>query len=229
MIPHQGSTFNKYIIEGVSLLIVDRPNSRSGSWIADELAADQYGLEKISFLPGEFVVDVGAHIGMFSIYLAIKFPMISIFAFEPEPTNFNNLLINLALNKITNVVACNMAITADARLFSLKSPAHNSGGAGGFHDNETRGTKSTVASETLDGAFERNGITKCKLLKMDCEGAEHEVLLNAACLSGVEWLSIEIHMNRELRRLGHSRDRLVSSIRERIPVERLTFSYNELG
>jgi FkbM family methyltransferase len=178
---------------------------------------------KIAFCPGDIVIDVGAHVGMFSIYLAKRFPFLSIFAFEPEPTNFNNLLNNLGLNRISNVVPRNIALTKDSRPFSLIAPIHNSGGASGFFDSATPGVNTVASSETLESVFESNRIEKCKLLKMDCEGAEHEVLLNTKSLSKVEWLSIEIHVNKNLEQEGYSRHRLVSTILRKLPAERLAF------
>ena len=228
MKPDQDGTFEQYIIRGIPLMIVDRAQSCSGDWISQELAIDEYGLEKIVFSPGDIIIDVGAHVGMFSIYLAKKFPFISILAFEPEPTNFKNLLINLSLNEVRTVVPRMAALTKDARLFQLISPLGNSGGASGFLNDSTEGTRTTSASHTLQDVFESSGIERCKLLKIDCEGAEHEMLSNAEILSRVEWLSIEVHMNERLAREGYSRNGLVETIRGKIATERLALKFNTI-
>ena len=228
MIPDLESTFTKYLIRGVSVLVMDRPKSLSGSWIAHEIAADDYGLERINFHPGEVVIDLGAHVGMISIYLAKKYPFLSILAFEPDPVNFNNLLINLALNHVTNVIPRMIAITKDARPFSMISPLHNSGGASGFLDSSVTGLETIASSETLLSIFELNRVKTCKLLKIDCEGSEYEIFTDFSILNRVEWLSIEIHSSNNLRQRGYSPETLVSSILERVPSERLTQKINEL-
>jgi len=48
---------------------------------------------------------------------------------------------------------------------------------------------------TLDDVFKKNKIDKCDLLKMDCEGAEFEIIYNASseCLDKIEEIRMEYH------------------------------------
>jgi hypothetical protein len=41
---------------------------------------DIYGLETIGFQPGDIVIDVGAHLGLVSLYLAKRWPFLRIYA-----------------------------------------------------------------------------------------------------------------------------------------------------
>lgn len=41
-----------------------------------------------------FIVDAGAHIGLSSVFFTSKYPKATIVAIEPEPSNFNILLMN---------------------------------------------------------------------------------------------------------------------------------------
>ena len=120
-----------------------------------------------------------------------------------------------------------IAVTKDARSFSLISPLHNSGGSGGFLSSHAPGLRTVAVSETLDNIFEANRLQKCKLLKMDCEGAEHEILANTNALDKFERLSVEIHINDNLRRQGYSSDSLFSILSKAIPAERLAVRFNE--
>jgi FkbM family methyltransferase len=53
----------------------------------------------------------------------------------------------------------------------------------------------TVRSTTLDDIFAKHAIMSCELLKMDCEGAEHDILPAINVLAAVEWFSVEFHIN----------------------------------
>jgi FkbM family methyltransferase len=51
-----------------------------------------------------FIVDVGANIGLFSLYMKQKYPQSKILAFEPVPENFEALSKNLKLHGAEDVV-----------------------------------------------------------------------------------------------------------------------------
>jgi len=59
------------------------------------------------------VIDIGAHIGLFSIYVRTINPTVIIFAYEPEKANFQALKSNLKLNHVeANIIVKNLAVGA---------------------------------------------------------------------------------------------------------------------
>ena len=68
-----------------------------------------YQRHGIEILPNDTVLEIGAHIGTFTILASKKAK--KVYSFEPYPENFNLLKENLALNKITNVAPIRKAIT----------------------------------------------------------------------------------------------------------------------
>lgn len=54
--------------------------------------------------PSHTVIDVGANIGLFSLYLTSVAPGIRVFAFEPHPETFDRLKRNLAENGLEGSV-----------------------------------------------------------------------------------------------------------------------------
>lgn len=56
-----------------------------------------YGTHHLTLKPGDCIFDVGANIGLFSLYAQQLCPGGSIFAFEPMPPNFQRLKINTGL------------------------------------------------------------------------------------------------------------------------------------
>jgi len=214
----------RYSLKGVTLEITDYASSDTPRIVAKELRKDCYNIESIRFAPGDIVVDVGANVGMVSIYVAKRFPSVRVLAFEPIPDNYAHLVANIANNGVTNVVPHPLAITSDGRAFRMIVNFGNNsgGGTGNLRDMHLRDHDYfTVRSTTLDRVFETNGITACRLLKIDCEGAEHEILMNATCLDRVEYLSGEFHINRHLEAQGYSTEKLIARCREFIPAKKL--------
>jgi FkbM family methyltransferase len=217
-------TIHKLLFMGFSLDIVDYATSSTPNIVRKELLKNQYNIESIEFSPNDIVIDIGAHVGVVSIYIAKKLPFVKIHAFEPIPDNYEHLVMNLKLNNIDNVVPHNLAITRDGRKFDMiVNFANNSGGGTGhLADMQLNGHFFyTVESVTLGSMFDAYHINACKLLKIDCEGTEYEILLNTCCLSKVEYLSGEFHINQHLTMQGYSVDSLVKHCHKFIPANKL--------
>lgn len=216
-----------YSINGVELSIVDYATSVAGDVIAAELCGNIYPFDEMMFRPHDTVLDLGGHVGMVSLYLAKKFPFIKIYSYEPTPANYEHFLRNLEANRVQNVEVFNRAVTDDGRSLDMIAKFEvNSGGATGNLRDMTLPDHSYFKAEstTLDAIFAERGITQCKLLKIDIEGSEHEVLLNANCLQRVEYLVGEFHINENLEGKGYSIERLQEHLKRFIPESKLTFT-----
>lgn len=163
---------------------------------------DDYNFDSIDFKDGDVVIDIGGNIGTVSIYLAKKYPFLKIYAFEPVKQNYENFLKNIELNNINKdiIKVFNLAITKDRRDVILTSPFDNSGASNIY--NNFRGSGNiilnndiSIKSITFDDIFSNNNISKCKLLKIDCEGAEYEILYSANVenLKNCEYMRAEFH------------------------------------
>ena len=112
------------------------------------------------------VADIGANIGMFSIFYARRFPDAKIDAFEPEPNNFKVLLQNTSPYK--NITCHNIGIGSESKKMTLFLDKKNLG-RHSLRQGWARHTESVVvAVEPLVGTFD--------LIKMDTEGAEYDIL-----------------------------------------------------
>ncbi len=223
-------TLRHYVIQGLELEVLDLNSSIAVDVIARELEQDDYQIDKIPFQAGDVVIDVGANVGMVSIYLAKRRPDVTIYAFEPIPSNFRHLVLNLRLNQVTNVRPFNLAITADGRPFPMVMNAVCPAGATGcLRDLRPVGHEyHTIASTTLDDVFQKNQIVRCRMLKIDCEGAEHEVLTRCSVLDRIEYLSAEFHINSHLRAQGYDMDKLVTHCAAKIDPEKMKITRIEM-
>jgi 31-O-methyltransferase len=59
-----------------------------------------YMCHGITLNPGELVIDVGANIGMASLFFSQQYSGISVYAFEPAPTPFSALAENMRIHNI---------------------------------------------------------------------------------------------------------------------------------
>jgi FkbM family methyltransferase len=207
-----------------SLSIADYVGSSTPRIVRRELVKNRYNIESIEFSPNDIVIDIGAHVGVVSIYIAKRFPFVKIYAYEPIPDNYEHLVINLKANGVNNVTPHNLAITSDGRKFDMiVNFTNNSGGGTGHLRNMNlhHHFHYTVESVTLDSVFEEYNIGVCKLLKIDCEGTEHEILWNTRYLNRIEYLSGEFHINRHLAEQGYSIDSLISHCRTFVHASKL--------
>jgi FkbM family methyltransferase len=172
---------------------------------------DDYRLDDIIFRPGDVVLDIGAHVGVVSTYLAAHHPQITVYAFEPMRENFDRLRRNLQTNRITNVHPVPMAVTGDGRAITLAGVLElNSGGATAY---SVGYGGQTVRSTTLTRIFADYRIKQCRLLKIDVEGAEYEILRSARNLfDRVDYIRGEFHINGQLARAGHNPLALAASL-----------------
>ena len=221
------ASVQRYEVNQTELKICDYARSTAPDIIVGELESDEYMLGAMGFPPGDIVLDIGGHIGIFSCYLAKKYPFLKILAFEPIPVSYRMFRRNLKLNEIQNVRLYNLAVTSDRR--ELDMVVHLQGNTGGatahLRDLDLEGhARFRCASLTLDDIFQSFLVDFCKLLKIDCEGSEHEILLTARCLYRVQHLRGEFHINEHLRGQGYSIERLAQHCQRSIKAERVVFT-----
>jgi FkbM family methyltransferase len=127
------------------------------------------------------IIDIGAGIGEFTVFAALGHPRNHIFAFEPFPESYNLLQENLRLNGAGNAQVFPEAIGSETGSLALDL----SGGEPlqlQSHQLEAQHIiKNTlvVPCLSLADAFDRLKLEYCDLLKLDCEGAEYQILMEA--------------------------------------------------
>jgi FkbM family methyltransferase len=143
---------------------------------------------------GAVVVDIGAGLGDFAIHAARRRPSARIFAFEPFRDSFILLEENLAENCVTGVIPFPQAVGARTGRMALQTGTgvavrHSTAAA------DTDTSSITVDAVSLNDAFRRNSITRCDLLKVDCEGGEYDILFHASetTISSLRAVAMEYH------------------------------------
>jgi FkbM family methyltransferase len=178
-------------INGLTLELEDDPDGGMLQAIVAEVEAI-YRLDDIPWQAGDVVVDIGAHVGVVSAFLGKAHPELRVYALEPVPAIFRRLRRNLRVNGADRVKAFPLAVSGDGRRLRLAVALdRNSGGSSAY---TTGGKKITVPSTTLEAFCDSENIDRIRLLKIDCEGAEHEIL-RGPILDRIDYISGEIHTN----------------------------------
>jgi FkbM family methyltransferase len=134
-------------------------------------------LERLAL--GMTVVDCGANIGIYTCLASGAVGATGkVFAFEPEPSNFDCLIRTIELNRLSNVQAERAALSdcdGEARLFlsDINMGDHRIGAV-----DETR-TSVAVVTRSLD-SYWADASPQVDLLKMDVQGAEGLILKGMA-------------------------------------------------
>ncbi len=184
------ATLHVDTVNGHELKILDEEGSYTVPYVFGELKNDFYGLEKIEIGKEDCIIDIGANVGMFSIYAKKKFGC-RIIAFEPVPTNFENFKKNIELNgfNLSDFELHNTAITdVEGGTITICTNPLNTGGSSTF---QVEGAIINVCkTETLAKYITPD----CKYLKIDCEGGEFSIIPTIVNdLNNFEYIGIEYH------------------------------------
>jgi FkbM family methyltransferase len=135
----------------------------------------------------DVLFDVGANIGLYSLYAARLKPRARIYSFEPESQNFSRLCRNITLNQANNIVPCCFPLADEERFDYFYVSEMIEGGAehsfGEFSallaDPSKIALKQGTLSSTLDALVEKYGVPPPTLLKIDVDGLEEKILKGA--------------------------------------------------
>jgi len=140
---------------------------------------------------GDAVLDVGANIGVFTLFLNRAAPGIRVNAYEPHPLTFATLQANMSCNAIGNgVVAHNTAIGRGEVVRFARATGPDSG-----HQAATAtGDGDAIPCATLEAAASAVS-GPIALVKVDTEGAELEILepVPASVWARVARVVVEYH------------------------------------
>jgi FkbM family methyltransferase len=167
-----------------NLVKINAPQELGLAWdFINVLLDDEYGLHNI-LPPPATVLDIGANIGLFSLWAARCFPSAIIHAYEPNPritpftqNNLDQCGVNLFREAIGYETGfASLIDNSESRLCQLKT-----------------GTSEGIAIIQLQEAINRIG-GQVDLLKIDCEGAEWDIFRNPEPFKSIKSVRMEYHL-----------------------------------
>jgi len=165
------------------------------AWILKETILDRtYEAVSVPLQPDWLVVDIGAALGDYAVWAGRQLTGGRVFAIEPFPQSVKLLKQNVQLNQVNNVVVVETAIGGQDGKSGLQlvtgqavqhSTAASTAAAGSM----------PVRVSSLQSFFSEMKIDSCDYLKIDCEGAEYDILFNCSpkFLQKISRICMEVH------------------------------------
>ncbi|NOX24542.1 MAG: FkbM family methyltransferase [Deltaproteobacteria bacterium] len=145
------------------------------------------------------IIDIGANVGFFTMFVVSKYPNATVYSYEPIYSNFETLIRNKELNNTKKITCFNEAVCGHNGMIKIY-----------FDDTDSFTTSATIVNNdnlpaieisclTLAEVFKRNNLNKCDLLKLDCEGAEYDILFNTPkdIFDKIDQMAIEVHSGKK--------------------------------
>lgn len=162
--------------------------------------------------PHGSVIDIGANIGVFSLYAAHCGKAERVFAYEPNSESFGYLLKNVRANRLESIIFPYRLAVTDTPEATVRFPKQSSMYNAIIEDSDN-GDFEVVGTTSMEVMLSE--IAQVDLLKLDCEGAEYDILMksNRAVFDKISAIRLEYHYGREdeisafLGRFGFNRCR----------------------
>ncbi|HEY7603391.1 MAG TPA: FkbM family methyltransferase [Gaiellaceae bacterium] len=143
--------------------------ARTSDWEADEAA-----LFRAQIKPAATVIDVGAHVGYYTLLAARAVGRRGhVVAVEPDPTNAALLRENIRRNRLRNVTVIEAAAWQETTQLALRRDPVNTG-----DHRVTAAASENAVALTIEGVAldELLGTHSVALIKVDAQGADHIAL-----------------------------------------------------
>ena len=161
------------------------------------------------------ILDIGANVGFFTMFAISQYPGCTIYSYEPIAANFVQLVRNRELNSAQNIQCVNKAVCGYCGAVTMN-----------YDETDAFTTSATIVGSNSDthaieiecvalaDIFHDHSIEYCDLLKLDCEGAEYDILYNAPkeLLGRIDQMAIEMHGGRQEGETPASLKRYLSSL-----------------
>jgi len=130
--------------------------------------------------PGDTFVDIGSNIGFMSLYASrLVGKTGSVYSLEPSPSTFLLLEDNIGLNRSTNIKAINVAVGSKRGTARLYEDNQSSGDSTLVEPRVDQRNGTAVSVEALDDIATGSKVPSPRMIKIDVEGWELEVLRGA--------------------------------------------------
>lgn len=149
---------------------------------------------------GDTVIDIGAHMGIFSFIMARQVgEKGKVYSFEPAALTFNVLRKTIAFNKLTDIVeARQQAVSSfqgNLEFYIYNNSEISNGNSISSHNTTGTSQKTIVSCTTLDELFVKEKLKDLTLVKIDAEGAELDILKGGKKLFTTfrPFITLEVH------------------------------------
>jgi len=172
-----------------------RPNTDDLKIVKSNFVTMHYFRDFVPITKDSIVVDVGAHIGSFSLIAARSAERV--LAYEPEPMNYQMLKKNVELNHLKNLTIFEMAVFGSSGYQDICAFVDGSTGSHSLYKKDSNHMiKKQVQTISLEDIIKRGDLLRIDFLKLDCEGAEHDIFRKMSFDTATQIRSIAMEAHR---------------------------------
>lgn len=136
------------------------------------------------------IVDLGANIGVSSLFFSMKWPAATIHSVEPDPENFRRLTEMASHHQ--NQKLHHYAVWSESGKIQFFSDRRR-GSSSSVHPDGSNREAIEIDAISLRDLLEQIGVKKVSILKFDVEGAEEEIFRSFSDFKRIERLAGELH------------------------------------
>jgi FkbM family methyltransferase len=186
-------------------LVFDYTVNIGGLGILESIFEQREYADYFPFYQKVTVIDIGAHYGYFSLFASRNLNDASrIISIEPDSANFSVLQYNISANEIQNIKVIHGAVGAENKIAKLFKGSSANNSLINNYQLASANRYEEIEETTLTSIIEENKLERIDFLKMDCEGAEYEILENLpdSIFEKIITLSMEFHDLKDFRYTG---------------------------
>ncbi|EKE06136.1 MAG: methyltransferase FkbM family [uncultured bacterium] len=176
-------------------IVIKGSSSTSLGVVMDEtFVLKRYTPKFLNIKRGEIVVDIGSHVGDFSILSALQGAS-KVYAYEPDPNTFLILKNNIISNNLQNIKIINLAVID--KVGSQSFFQNQDDGGNSIYDILRTNKSILVKTTTIDEIMISQKLERIDFLKIDCEGSEGLIFksIPIKTLKKINKISMEYHDN----------------------------------
>ena len=162
--------------------------------------------------PSDVFYDIGSNTGLFAIDFAKRYPGLTAYAFEPQPSLAAHIRRSIELNQMTTVTCIETMLGAQDGNASLYLTSHAIHASIAPREDSFQELKLPI--RRLDGLVEAGTCEPPTLIKIDVEGSELAVLRGAHDLLREHTPCVVFEADVNLARVGLSTQQLIDSLCE---------------
>lgn len=176
--------------------LIESKDHKMNVW-QGKMERDAAKIKNLLKIDPAIIFDVGANIGVYSISFSYLFPNATIYSFEPVKRTYDILVDNIKLNDAKNISPFNYGIYDKDMEVEMGIPEDRSSKNLGLYSIKLDGaTKDNVVCSfrNIANVLTELNINKIDLMKIDCEGCEHDILSSdSSILDITRYIHIELN------------------------------------
>lgn len=158
--------------------------------LMDEIFLQTAYLQNTKLAKNPIILDLGANIGVSTLFFAMCWPNSEIHSVEPDPENFRRLCLNT--KSLNNVIRHNKLIWSDSEIVTFYTNKHRGSSSSVFKTSSKQNIINLQAS-SLSKLLSQISHEEITLLKFDVEGAEEAIFSKFDEFNRIKIIAGELH------------------------------------